>query len=140
MARKGWEQLSEGYRKRLERAGITKSKYEKGESIKAARGHAEPPERPREAYSREGRKKYRNYLERAGTLRKKVLDRKIRLFGDRFKYNEERSRQYVMEGGSEVRKPGIKELESMLDLTDDEIEALLHDPHIDDQWKFLWYH
>lgn len=140
MARKGWNELSDAYRKRLERAGITKGKYDKGESIKAARGHAKTPERPSEAYSVQGRSKFREYLERAGTLRKKVFDRKVRMFSDRFKWNEERSRQYVMNGGSEVAKPGVRELEAMLDLTDDEIEELIHDPNIDDQWKFLWYH
>lgn len=138
--RKGWDELSQKYRNRLERNGVSKASYENGSSIAKARGHASTPERPSDAYSVTGRRKYRAYLERAGTLRKKVIDRKVQLFGNRFKYNEERSRQYVMQGGAEVAKPGIVELRGMLDKTDDEIEETLHDPNIDDQWKFLWYH
>jgi hypothetical protein len=46
MARKGWTQLSAGYRARLEKAGISQTDYERGESIRAARGHATTPERP----------------------------------------------------------------------------------------------
>lgn len=44
-ARRVWENLSPGYRKRLERNGITKNLYERGlRSLKAARGHANTPE------------------------------------------------------------------------------------------------
>lgn len=40
MARKGWDELSPSYRKRLERSGIAKSQYERGEGdLSAARGH-----------------------------------------------------------------------------------------------------
>jgi len=46
MPRKGWTALSANYRARLERHGITKTKYEAGESIRAARGHSKTPERP----------------------------------------------------------------------------------------------
>lgn len=40
--RKGWEQLSEGYRARLSRGGISRSEYEGGASLKSARGHRTP--------------------------------------------------------------------------------------------------
>lgn len=39
MARKGWDSLSEGYRRRLERAGITRSAYDSGSALQQARGH-----------------------------------------------------------------------------------------------------
>lgn len=39
MARKGWENLSESYRKRLGKAGISKSAYDSGASLQKARGH-----------------------------------------------------------------------------------------------------
>lgn len=44
--RRNWEVLDDTYRARLERAGITQSAYESGESLSAARGHAHTPERP----------------------------------------------------------------------------------------------
>jgi len=41
--RKGWAQLSDTYRKRLERNGITQQQYEAGQSLGSARGHKHPP-------------------------------------------------------------------------------------------------
>lgn len=38
-SRKGFDDLSDAYRRRLIRAGIDKAAYERGESLKAARGH-----------------------------------------------------------------------------------------------------
>lgn len=46
MARKGWDDLSNSYRGRLERAGFTRERYEAGESLARARGHAATPEHP----------------------------------------------------------------------------------------------
>jgi hypothetical protein len=37
--RKGWDNLSDSYRKRLQRSGITKSKYNSGRPLAKARGH-----------------------------------------------------------------------------------------------------
>lgn len=39
MARKGWDALSAGYRRRLERKGVTRESYDSGQSLNAARGH-----------------------------------------------------------------------------------------------------
>ena len=39
MARKGWENLSPGYRSRLERSGISSESYAKGASLHKARGY-----------------------------------------------------------------------------------------------------
>jgi hypothetical protein len=39
MARRVWESLSDNYRNRLSRNGITREAYERGDSLKAARGH-----------------------------------------------------------------------------------------------------
>lgn len=41
MARKSWDQLSENYRKRLIRKGITPQQHAAGVSLKKARGHDE---------------------------------------------------------------------------------------------------
>jgi hypothetical protein len=48
--RRAWSALSESYRGRLSRSGITESDYASGASIKAARGHATTPERPKQAF------------------------------------------------------------------------------------------
>jgi hypothetical protein len=44
MARRGWDTLSTGYRDRLQRSGVTREGYERGESIQKARGHESTPE------------------------------------------------------------------------------------------------
>lgn len=41
--RKGWDNLSPAYRHRLERSGITRRLYERGEPITRARGHFTSP-------------------------------------------------------------------------------------------------
>lgn len=43
--RKAWSDLTPAYRSRLERSGISRSDFERGENIRAARGHAVTPER-----------------------------------------------------------------------------------------------
>jgi hypothetical protein len=48
MARRIWDSLSDSYRKRLSRNGITREAYERGDSLKAARGHSETPEKDSE--------------------------------------------------------------------------------------------
>ena len=42
--RKGWDQLSSTYRKRLLNKGITEARYSQGKPIASARGHAATPE------------------------------------------------------------------------------------------------
>lgn len=42
--RRAWESLSENYRKRLSRGGISKRDYERGRNLSAARGHYATPE------------------------------------------------------------------------------------------------
>jgi hypothetical protein len=62
MATRGtWESLSPTHRGRLSRNGITKTAYESGVSLKAARGHASTPEHGvREALKNPT--KYKKYL------------------------------------------------------------------------------
>lgn len=44
--RRGWSSLSDSYRARLSRHGITQAKYESGASLSGARGHKATPEHP----------------------------------------------------------------------------------------------
>jgi hypothetical protein len=43
---RSWDALSETYRRRLQRAGMSRRLYESGASLQSARGHAATPERP----------------------------------------------------------------------------------------------
>jgi hypothetical protein len=59
--RKAWESLSEPYRKRLSRYGITKSQYESGRPLSGARGHGATPEHGLKS-ARKNPKKYGDYI------------------------------------------------------------------------------
>lgn len=52
MARKGWDALSEAYRKRLIKSGVSQSAYETGAPLHSARGHTSTA---REAFNRRTR-------------------------------------------------------------------------------------
>lgn len=62
--RKGWDDLSESYRKRLERAGINKKAYTNGSSLSDARGHRNTPERPERAFKGTKTSRYGEYRQR----------------------------------------------------------------------------
>lgn len=47
--RREWASLSEGYRNRLIRGGVTPEAYREGQPLSSARGHAHTPERPSQA-------------------------------------------------------------------------------------------
>ncbi|MFD9893704.1 hypothetical protein ACFWY9_30530 [Amycolatopsis sp. NPDC059027] len=64
MARRDWDSLSDNYRKRLERHGITREHYRRGASLSAARGHKNTPERPLDQSATVPRKYERWYNER----------------------------------------------------------------------------
>jgi len=74
MAR-NWYALGDSTRTRYERAGITQAAYESGASLKAARGHAETPERPMEATRHPER--YETYV----SLRNDIRELKRELYG-----------------------------------------------------------
>lgn len=53
--RKGWNQLSDTYRKRLQNKGITESQYTGNASLETARGHRTTPEHARVTLTVQGR-------------------------------------------------------------------------------------
>jgi hypothetical protein len=59
--RKGWENLSAGYRSRLERGGITEELYRRGRTLVKARGHTSTR---REAEDKQYNKLLRDYINR----------------------------------------------------------------------------
>lgn len=71
---------------------------------------------------------------------KRIIDIKTRLFAGRFKWDEERARKYVLEGGTDIPKPGKRQLDAIAAMSDEEIEELISVPDVDDEWKFLYYH
>ena len=52
--RKGWNQLSDTYRKRLQSNGITAKQYSSGKTLESARGHVATPEHARVALTVQG--------------------------------------------------------------------------------------
>jgi hypothetical protein len=130
MARKGWAQLSDAYRKRLERGGISKAQYEAGESLSKARGHGKTPERPR---GKIDAKKYPEYVSKRRELLRKVDERKREVFGDVNRWDAQRSALALRSNA-----PSNAELEKLLDMTDDEIYALVYDDPT--TYKWLHYH
>ena len=87
MARKGWDSLSAGYRARLERGGISKTAYDRGESLAKARGHQATPERPKSYNPRQ----YPKYHSERKELIKLVAQRKEEFFSASPKWNKNRS-------------------------------------------------
>lgn len=71
-ARKQWDSLSSSYRARLERGGITRTSYEQGASLSAARGHHATPERPERA--QRDPERYRRYLQARRPMRVVTTD------------------------------------------------------------------
>src|SRR5215831_18213628 len=135
MARKGWDDLSPEYRNRLEKAGISKTAYNRGESIQAARGHGVTPERPK-GFNRE---RFEEYAEKRDDLIRQLVERKHEYFGNRGKdpkhgdrWNAERSRQYIFDYA-----PPLSRLREALDMSEGEmIDAIREDPEL---WAFLGY-
>lgn len=59
--RREWDSLSDTYRKRLERGGITRRDYERGRNLSAARGHYATPEHGLKS-AKKNPKKYGEYI------------------------------------------------------------------------------
>jgi hypothetical protein len=79
VARKGWESLSDSYRERLERGGIDRAAYSRGESLSSARGHAATPERQFTAKELETPpERFRGYAE----LRREIITLKRELLSE----------------------------------------------------------
>lgn len=129
MARKGWDALSPAYRARIEKAGLTRADYEAGTSLTRARGHANTPERP----SRYDPAKYQKYAAERRRLTAAVEDRKRELFGDRPRWNKERSDRAIRE-----KPPSLKLLRWALEADENElIDAIRESP---ETYRFLGYH
>lgn len=93
MARKGWGQLSDTYRRRLERNGVSRQDYESGISLAGARGHAATPERPERAETKP--EQYQEYIFKRDQLVDQIMEIKRAAFGQSGKWNEKRAKKAV---------------------------------------------
>jgi len=92
MAR-NWNSLSDAYRARLERGGITRGEYEAGANLSAARGHKATPEHPRQAEN--DRQRFQAYIFERDRLVQAILREKSQKFSAAANYNAKRSRWNV---------------------------------------------
>lgn len=153
--RRNWDALSSAYRRRLERGGISRSEYERGASLKAARGHTTTPENMREF--QKNPKRFREYREGRRALVERVVRKKKAAFDATIRWNEENSRQFITKGakydgrpptGQEKREkkplfikpPTIKQLQVIDAMTVDELVDFQYTNKDQDDWRFLWYH
>lgn len=134
--RKPWASLSPSYRDRLARKGITPEMHAAGESIRAARGHANTPEHPREAENNP--EKFKDYFGKRRKLVLKVARIKAQLFGDSHKFNARRSQDIVNMGWEGKNVPSNARLQWAIDA--DESELLDAIESGDEDFSFLWYH
>lgn len=129
MARKGWDLLKADYRARLERKGITREAYERGASIKAARGHEKTPERP----SLSNPTQFPKYHSERQRLIAAVAKRKQELFGSSPKWNPKRAMANLTKYA-----PSIAKLQWALEADAGEwADAIREDP---EGYAFLGYH
>src|SRR6266540_3471879 len=112
--RKGWDNLSPGYRQRLESKGIGQSAYDAGQSLQKARGHGETPENPR-SYDPT---KYQKYHTERTRLERELAERKAEIFAGTPRWNASQS-------ADEIRKypPTLSQLRwAVNEATDEELE------------------
>jgi len=129
MARKGWDQLKPDYRKRLERNGISKIDYERGDSIKAARGHERTPERP----SLSNPQQFPKYHSERQRLINAVVQKKQNYFGTSPKWNPAKAKANLVK-----HAPSIAKLRWANNASEDEwLDAIRESPQ---EYSFLGYH
>lgn len=93
MASRNWNNLSDSYRSRLERNGISRSDYESGASLDKVRGHGATPEHPERAESNPER--YKDYLGTRNQLINDIQRAKRELFDASGKFNNAHSKKYI---------------------------------------------
>lgn len=133
--RKSWDELRPDYRERLEKKGITREAHERGDSIKAARGHERTPESPK----RYNPEKYQRYHENRADLERRLIQRKEDLFssrppraGGRPGFSSDRSARNIRD-----HPPTMAQLRWALDAEEEDlINALREDP---ETFAFLGY-
>src|ERR1043165_4979280 len=128
--RRGWDSLSPAYRKRLLGAGISKTAYESGQSIRRARGHENTPEHPNQTITVQ---QFPTYFTRKATLITRLNAKKQRIFGGSPRWDTLKSDQAIRQ-----HTPALKDLEYWIAAPDQElIDAVRYNY---DTYKWLGYH
>lgn len=129
MARKGWDQLSSGYRDRIIKAGMTREDYEAGRSLAKARGHSKTPERP----SSFDPKKFPQYASERQRLANDLVRQKRAFFYKQPKWNPLEAKKII-----DKLAPPLKDMRKALSWTVEQwINAIRENP---EKWAFLGYH
>ena len=122
-----WGNLSDSYRSRLERGGITREAYESGASLSAARGHANTPERPSDIVGRESR--YTSYVGARASLVRELQNWKVNQFSGSGAFNAKSSLKAV-EKHADGRVRSNSEIRQVIAAI-----ARLEDPDDDYDWE-----
>jgi hypothetical protein len=139
--RRSWDSLSPSYRARLSRGGITKARYERGDSLTAARGHSKTPEHPERAQKNPQR--YRKYLQKRATpgltTRDKAYYNFHRQLSHYFKYNDATVREgcYNIMTIDEARWTITADVEEIRSRAGDRAWKQVFDGQFRNPW---WYH
>lgn len=141
--RKAWGQLSQAYRNRLTRAGITEHNYGTPEGAalrQRARGHGHTPEHPDRAAKNPSR--YPDYVRQASDDHRQVIARKEALWGDLHSWRPRNAERNVLIGwkarsNGRLMKAKTSYMRRFLRMTADEVLSI---DWSDDEWGFLFYH
>jgi hypothetical protein len=138
--RRDWNALSNAYRSRLTRNGITKAAYESGADLSAARGHANTPEHPEDAIHNQS--KYQKYRANLKRLQNEAWEKKKRIFEGNHKWHEGRARAWIYGGPQNPKMPGARMLRAFINMPDEDVYEKASEAgyHLDDDWQFLFYH
>jgi hypothetical protein len=128
MAKKGWDNLSPGYRERLERKGLSKQDYEEATSLKKYRGHEHTPEKPKGADPVQ----YPKYFNERDKLIKELMKKKEEVWGDSPKWNKRKAKEALTK--KEIPMALLRKAMKMTG--DDWLDAIREDHSI---WYFLGY-
>lgn len=143
--RRDWNALSNAYRSRLLRSGITKQAYEGGASLSAARGHQATPEHPKDVIGNASR--YRRYNAELASLQQQVWERKQEMFDNTIWWKEGQARKWL-DGQKPGKVPGLRIMKRFMAMSDAEIYQKASDAGkdytgghgLEDDWYFLFYH
>lgn len=130
MAKKGWDNLSPGYRERLERKGLSKEDYEQATSLKKYRGHEHTPEKPKDVIAHPD--KYVKYVSERDKLIKELMKKKEQVWGDSPKWNKRKAKENLTK--NDIPMALLRKANRMTG--DDWLDAIREDHSI---WYFLGY-
>jgi hypothetical protein len=141
---KTWDELKPDYRARLRSHGITKRDYETNSAKlrsqrQAIRGHGKTPEHPERAAKNPT--KFAVYIATRRDLEQQVIQRKLRLFGDRIRVHSGRSKANVAK-----YRPTVTNMRRFLAVPERQIDDFLqrimdeNGGRLSDEWLFIGYH